>query len=363
MSGKRKLWGEESIRKAVEYVQEGGGGLREAARLYGVPHETLRRRVSGQVEEGCRPGPCTVLTKSEELRLAKYVVDMADMGFGLSRNDIRSAAYKVAEACGKPHPFHDEMAGRAWLDGFFKRHPNLTLRKPQPLSYNRAVSANVDTISDYFAKIGAIYARLNILTKPMQIYNMDECGISVVHTPGKIVTELGRKTVWAISSAEKGKTHTSLCCASASGQALPPFMIYPRKRMSEKLKEGCVPGTQFACSDSGWVTHDLYLQWFKFFIASIPPARPVLLIEDGHASHISVEVIELARRNNIHLLCLPSHTTHLLQPLDVGVFKSLKSNYSKECQRYLAANPGRVITTEIIASIYLVKPGLCPSLR
>ena len=125
MSGKRKLWGEESMRKAVEYVQEGGGGLRKAARLYGVPHETLRRRVSGQVEEGCRPGPCTILTKSEELRLAKYVVDMADMGFGLSCNDIRSAAYKVAEACGKPHPFHDEMAGRAWLDGFFKGIPIL----------------------------------------------------------------------------------------------------------------------------------------------------------------------------------------------------------------------------------------------
>ena len=154
--------------KAVEYVKEGGGGLREAARLYGVPHETLRRRVIGLVKHGCKPGPCTVLTKNEELRLARYIVEMAEMGFGLSRDDIRSTAYKLAEACGKAHPFRDEMAGRAWLDGFFKRHPTLTLRKPQPLSYNRAVSANVDTITDYFAKIGALYARLNILTKPMQ---------------------------------------------------------------------------------------------------------------------------------------------------------------------------------------------------
>ena len=60
---------------------------------------------------------------------------------------------------------------------------------------------------------------------------------------------------------------------------------------------------------------DLYLEWFKFFIANIPPTRPVLLIEDGHASHISIEVIKLAQSNDIHLLCLPSHTTHLLQPL------------------------------------------------
>ena len=66
---------------------------------------------------------------------------------------------------------------------------------------------------------------------------------------------------------------------------------------------------------------ELYLQWFDFFLHSIPPTRPVLLIQDGHVSHMSVELIELARANNIHLSCLPSHTTHILQPLDVGVFK------------------------------------------
>ena len=215
------------MENAVKYVKEGRGGLRESARLHGVPHETLRRRVVGAVEEGCKPGPSTVLTNEEEERLALYIVEMAEMGFGLTRSNVRSTAYKLAEACGKPHPFHNEMAGKAWLEGFFRRHPKLTIRKPQPLSYNRAVSANVETINDYFAKIGALYARLNLLSKPMQIYNMDECGISVVHTPSKVITQLGRRNVWSISSAEKGKNHTLLCCISASGQALPPFMIYP----------------------------------------------------------------------------------------------------------------------------------------
>ena len=72
---------------------------------------------------------------------------------------------------------------------------------------------------------------------------------------------------------------------------------------------------------------------------------------DGHGSHVSIDVIELARANDIHLLCLPSHTTHILQPLDVGVFKSFKLNFSKACTRYLAANPGRVITNDRLASL------------
>ena len=89
-----------------------------------------------------------------------------------------------------------------------EHHPNLTLRSAQPLSYNRAICANTDTLNDYFAKLGAIYAWLNILAKPMQIFILDEFGVTVVHNPGKLITELGKKNVWFITSGEKGKTHT-----------------------------------------------------------------------------------------------------------------------------------------------------------
>ena len=72
---------------------------------------------------------------------------------------------------------------------------------------------------------------------------------------------------------------------------------------------------------------------------------------DGHVSHMSIDLIKLARSNGVHILCLPSHTTHVLQPLDVGVFKSFKSHFSKACSKYLAANPGRVTTSNKLASL------------
>ena len=113
--------------------------------------------------------------------------------------------------------------------------------------------------------------------------------------------------------------------------------------MLETLKEGAVPGTSFHCSGKNCTLNGLDFSLPIYLL-------PDLLIQDGHASLTSIEVIELARSSNIHLLCLPSHTTHILQPLDVAVFKSLKSHYWKECRRYLAAHPGRVITTEVIAA-------------
>ena len=334
---------------AVKEVED-GTGLREAAGQYNVPIETLRRRVAGSVTLDCKPGPATVLTSEEESKLEQYIVEMGDMGFGLTRDDVMRTAYTIVERSGRKHPFQNGMAGRAWFDGFKSCHPQLTLHSAQPLSYHRAAAANKETIMDFFAKLGAICACLNFLSKPMQIFNVDETGISIVHKPGKVVTQIGRKNVWSVTSAERGKTHTVITCVSASG-CVPPMMIYPRKRMSDKLKHGALPGTLFECTDNGWINQELYLKWLIFFLDNIPPARPVLLIEDGHSSHVSLNVIRLARDNNIHLLCLPAHTTCLLQPLDVGVLKSLKSNFSKCCKSYLVAHPGQVITSDVLASL------------
>ena len=48
----------------------------------------------------------------------------------------------------------------------------------------------------------------------MQVYNVDETGISVAHKPGKVLTALGRKHVYSITSGEKGKTHDYSVCVS-----------------------------------------------------------------------------------------------------------------------------------------------------
>ncbi len=53
---KQQLWTEVSMVDAVESVQD-GKGPREVSRLYNVPVETLRRRVTGAVQMGCRSGP------------------------------------------------------------------------------------------------------------------------------------------------------------------------------------------------------------------------------------------------------------------------------------------------------------------
>lgn len=75
------------------------------------------------------------------------------------------------------------------------------------------------------------------------------------------------------------------------------------------------------------------------------------MIQDGCSSHISLALIDLAKQNDIDLLCLPSHTTHVLQPLDIGVFSSLKHHFGIALNAVLKGCDARVPTSEDIPGI------------
>lgn len=55
-----------------------------------------------------------------------------------------------------------------------------------------------------------------------------------------------------------------------------------------------------------------------------------LILCDGHNSHISMEFLSYATKNRILVMVFPSHSTHTLQPLDVGIFGPLASYYSSQ---------------------------------
>ena len=70
----------------------------------------------------------------------------------------------------------------------------------------------------------------------------------------------------------------------------------------------------------------------------------MLWIYDGHSTHVNPTIIEWARSNRVILFVLPSHHSHILQPLDVGCFGPLQRIYNVKAQKYLCYNPGEVIT-------------------
>ena len=53
----------------------------------------------------------------------------------------------------------------------------------------------------------------------------------------------------------------------------------------------------------------------------------MLLILDGHSSHLTPAFDKICEENDIISLCMPAHASHLLQPLAVGCFSISKRVY------------------------------------
>ncbi|CAK1588494.1 unnamed protein product [Parnassius mnemosyne] len=310
---KRRNYDSSRFKEAYMKVIKDNWSVYKASKEYGIPWSTLRRHIATHGGES---------------------FDLPKLGrpFTLD-SDLEFQA-------GKDHQFNDakRKAGPYWWWSFKERY-GLSLHTPEKLAACRAVTANRQNIDDFYKKLLDVVIELDILQKPERIYNCDETGVTFVVKPSKIVTQTGKKVIYSRTFAEKGVTQTVLGCCSASGASVPPLIIFKGVRMVNDLANGAPEGSIVRLSKNGWINSELFLEWMHHFEAHIPPARPVLLIMDSHSTHVSQDVIDFATKNGIHLFTFPSHTSHLLQPLDVSVYKSLKNAWAKVLNDYKLQHP------------------------
>ena len=78
---------------------------------------------------------------------------------------------------------------------------------------------------------------------------------------------------------------------------------------------------------------------------------PFLLL-DGHSTNYQPQVIRFTMEHKCVMLCLPPHTTHESQPLDVGVFAPVKVWWSRVCHDFYQQHPGKIITRFNFSSLF-----------
>ena len=95
-------------------------------------------------------------------------------------------------------------------------------------------------------------------------------------------------------------------------------------------------------SPTGWSNTEIFKAYlekhFINYVQGLSADQPIIVLYDGHKSHVSLGVIEWAKAHNIILFVFPAHTSHLLQPLDVGCFGPLCRIYSNSCHKLLREN-------------------------
>ena len=174
----------------------------------------------------------------------------------------------------------------------------------------------------------------DILSDPSRIFNMDEIGVPLCPRTGKLLGVTKEKNNYHISAGQDKENITVLASYSADGKPIRPMIVYPYKRFPPKDVASSVPeGYVIGHSDSGYMTSDTFSRFIKngfhHDLVSNGAHFPVLLLFDGHRSHISMDVHEFCKSNGIILYLLYPNSTHILQPCDVGIFKPLKVAWRK----------------------------------
>jgi hypothetical protein len=141
---------------------------------------------------------------------------------------------------------------------------------------------------------------------------------------------------------------TLLACICGDGTALPPALIY--KGEPGTIQDTWLEDVQktdqvyFSTSTNGWSCDVLGSRWlvdvFDRHTKEKAGNRRRLLVVDGHSSHINMKFINLCDERRILLLVLPPHTTHRLQPLDVGCFSPLQRYYTNELNKLIGYSLG-----------------------
>ena len=145
-----------------------------------------------------------------------------------------------------------------------------------------------------------------------------------------------------------------MACISAIGKWILLLLIY--KGESGDLISTWVNKVKtdskahFTVSSNKWSNNAIGLVWLqKIFECYTKPkytTQKRLLIVDGHSSHVNMAFVDWADQNGIILLILPPHTTHRLQPLDVGLFQPLSTYYSIEINKLMDETMGTIGMTK-----------------
>ncbi|KAF1922946.1 DDE-domain-containing protein, partial [Didymella exigua CBS 183.55] len=109
-----------------------------------------------------------------------------------------------------------------------------------------------------------------------------------------------------------------------------------KHHLSAWYKELSIPHNWvITVSKNSWTNNELGIKWLKHFDEHTKE-RTVsshrLLILDGHESHNLVKFHQYCEEHKIITLCMPPHSSHLLQPLDVGCFAPMKKAYGRQAE-------------------------------
>ncbi|KAM0709946.1 hypothetical protein Q7P35_002308 [Cladosporium inversicolor] len=320
--------------------------IRKCAYAFNVPASTLSGRLSTRTSYSKSHESQKILSTTEEQTLLKAITRLSESGYLITLSLTRELAEEIRLSCFRlsSTPTSYPPISKRWIDKLRKRYPELKTVYSRSLDASRFEGVTYPIVDAYFDALTDLF--LENSYPPDAIFNVDETGFALGTTlPSKVLIRGGDTRAFKKIS-RKQEWITAIECIRASGVALPPLLIFKAKYTNSAWIPTSTPNNwKFSTSTSGWTSDNHAYEWLTTLFE--PETRRNdgkrrLLLLDGHGSHLTARFIAFCLDRNIDLVVLPPHTSHVLQPLDVGVFSPLKRALSTEIEKLFCLDTWRV---------------------
>lgn len=310
--------------------------IRKAALIYNVSRGTLSRRIEGtQSRRDCTPNNRSLHAIEEEV-IVKHILELDAQGFPVRHAYLRDMADRLLRLRDA------KLTGKNWATRFIKRQPQLQTKFSRKYDYSRAQCEDPAMIRAWFDLVRNTIAKYGV--DVADIFNFDETGFMMgVITPTAVVTRADRRGNPKLAQPGNREWATVIQGINSQGWAVPPFIVLAGKNhLADWYQDRTIPGNwAISLSSNGWTTNEVTLEWLQHFdrhTKARTNSKYRLLILDGHESHHSTDFEVFCKENNILTLCMPPHSSHILQPLDVACFAPLKRAYGGEIEKLMRAH-------------------------
>lgn len=226
-----------------------------------------------------------------------------------------------------------QSVGKKWVYNFIQRRDESKTCFSRRYDYWRAQCEDYKIIREWFDRVQITIMQHGIT--PEDIYNFDGTGFAMgLVATAKVVTRANYYGKVSLVQSGNRERVTSIECINSSGWALEPCIIFKGKVHIEGWYQSNLSHDwRIEISPNGWTSDEIGLRWLKNLFIPATTGRTTgkyrLLVLDGHGSHLTPQFDQICSENDIIPICMPAHSSHLLQPLDVGCFSPLKRAYGR----------------------------------
>lgn len=316
-SVKRKCFSIEE-KSAIIHRLEAGESNVTLAKEFGVSHSTIStiKKNKHKIE----PLFNANVLKSKRVRAStQEQVDQALLQwFKLQRNKgipingplLQEKANFFAQELKIPN-FNCSMS---WINRFKARH-NIVAGKIA----GESLSVQQSDVSDWLERV---WPNLRAKFRDEDIFNADETGLFYRLTPDKTLKFKGEKCTGGKLSKER---ITVMVAANMSGTVKKKLLVIGKSQNPRCFKNERHLPVDYESNRKAWMTSDIFTKWIRAWDRELTKKnKKILLLVDNCPAHPHI-----ADLRSVTLVFLPPNTTSVLQPMDQGIIRALKSHFRK----------------------------------